>query len=165
MSGFIIGLDLGVASIGSCVILNKRIDSAAVSIFPEGVNVSPLGKESSRNTTRREKRQIRRQLFRKNKRRKLLTEILQSLGWFPEHILDVNELMQLDPYPLRAKGVSNALTREEFGRVLFHLSKRRGFKNSRKSGGTEEGVLFEGDKTGTKKRHRRTSGRNAQKRV
>jgi len=151
MSGFIIGLDLGVASIGSCAILNKRIDSAAVSIFPEGVNVSPLGKESSRNTTRREKRQIRRQLFRKNKRRKLLTEILQSLGWFPEHILDVNELMQLDPYPLRAKGVSNALTREEFGRVLFHLSKRRGFKSSRKSGGTEEGVLFEGDKTGTKK--------------
>lgn len=151
MSNFIIGLDLGVASIGSCVILGDRIDNAAVNIFQEGVNISPLGKESSKNTTRREKRQIRRQLFRKNKRRELLTEILQSLGWFPENELDLAELMQTDPYPLRAKGVFEPLTKEQFGRVMFHLSKRRGFKSSRKTGGTEEGVLFDGDKTGTKK--------------
>ncbi|MFT6204008.1 MAG: CRISPR-associated endonuclease Csn1 [Spirosomataceae bacterium] len=151
MADFIIGLDLGVSSIGSCIVLDKQIDNAAVSIFPEGVHISPLGKESSRNTTRREKRQVRRQLFRKNKRRELLTEILQSLDWFPDHELDLAALMKTDPYPLRAKGVFESLTKEEFGRVLFHLSKRRGFKSSRKTGGTEEGVLFEGDKDGTKK--------------
>lgn len=56
----------------------------------------------------------------------------------------LQEIMQLDPYELRRKGLHEPLTHEEFARILFHLSQRRGFKSSRKSGGTEEGVLFKG---------------------
>lgn len=79
MKSFIVGLDMGVTSIGGSVFLHNKIDKSFVSIFPEGVNVSPLGKEQSRNAERREKRMQRRQIFRKNQRKKMLLSILQTV--------------------------------------------------------------------------------------
>jgi len=42
-------------------------------------------------------------------------------------------LATLDPYQLRARGLDEKLTPHEFGRALFHLHQRRGFRSSRKA--------------------------------
>ena len=52
------------------------------------------------------------------------------------------EWIRLDPYDLRAKALSEILTLEEFGRILYHLIQRRGFLSSRK-GNDDPTTLFE----------------------
>jgi CRISPR-associated endonuclease Csn1 len=47
--------------------------------------------------------------------------------------MEAQQVAALDPYPLRAKAVSEILTPYELGRVLFHLNQRRGFKSNRKT--------------------------------
>lgn len=42
-------------------------------------------------------------------------------------------LAQQDPYDLRRRALSEALTPHEIGRALFHLNTRRGFKSNRKA--------------------------------
>ncbi len=42
-------------------------------------------------------------------------------------------LVTLDPYELRRKGLDKPLSGEEFGRALFHLNQRRGFRSNRKT--------------------------------
>ena len=96
----ILGLDLGTNSIGWAVVNasfsmmgNKLklenytgIDDCGVRIFPEGVDPKTIGqgdKERSRNVTRREKRQMRRQFYRKRLRRIKLLELLVEQGMCP----------------------------------------------------------------------------------
>lgn len=57
----------------------------------------------------------------------------------------VELIMAQDPYQLRKKALDEPLTLEELARVFYHLSKRRGFKSSRKSASDEDGKLFTGD--------------------
>ncbi|MBF0465492.1 MAG: type II CRISPR RNA-guided endonuclease Cas9 [Nitrospirae bacterium] len=129
---YTLGLDLGTNSIGwACVNTDsKKIIDAGVLIFQEGVN-RKNGVEISKNTKRRLKRQLRRQYGRKCQRRDRLTEKLKEYQMFQ----DESALMfyAMNPYELRAKGLDSQLSKLEFGRVLLHLSKRRGFKSSRKS--------------------------------
>jgi CRISPR-associated endonuclease Csn1 len=84
----ILGLDLGTNSIGWAVVDNKenKILDAGVRIFPAGIEPDTIGQgdsEKSRNATRREKRQIRRQYFRKKLRKIKLLEMLISQGMCP----------------------------------------------------------------------------------
>lgn len=141
---YVLGLDMGVSSIGWSLIddSNYQIITSGSRIFQAGVNVQPTGQEESKNVKRRASRQIRRQIFRKHQRRDLLLKVFQSLGWLPTHDLDEN--WKDNPYLLRQKALYEPLTMAELSRVFYHLSKRRGFKSSRKSGGDEEGVLFKG---------------------
>lgn len=146
----ILGLDLGVTSIGWCLFDNENQHFIATGsrIFQAGVKNPLTNKESPLNATRREKRQIRRQIFRKAQRQELLLEVLQELGWLPKDETLLALSMAKDPYELRAKALDEALTLEELGRIFYQLSKRRGFKSSRKSGDDEDkegGVLFKGD--------------------
>ena len=152
MSKIILGLDLGVSSIGYALYdsENQRFITTGSRIFQAGVDSSPLGKESPRNTTRREKRQVRRQIFRRSERQKLLIKVLQDLGWLPEEEVLLELILQKNPYELRRKALDEKIGLDELGRILIHLSKRRGFKSSRKSGGgtdedEDKGVLFKGD--------------------
>lgn len=142
-----LGLDLGVSSIGWCLqdANQQQIITAGSRVFQAGVESSPLGKESSWNATRTAKRQIRRQIFRKAERQELLINIFQGLGWLPKYDELVELIMAQDPYQLRKKALDEPLTLEELARVFYHLSKRRGFKSSRKSASDEEGKLFTGD--------------------
>ncbi len=142
-----LGLDLGVSSIGWCLqdTTQQQIIAVGSRIFQAGVQSSPLGKESSWNATRTAKRQIRRQIFRKAERQELLIKIFQGLGWLSEYEELLEITMAKDPYQLRKKALDEALTLEELARVFYHLSKRRGFKSSRKSTSDEDGKLFSGD--------------------
>ena len=41
--------------------------------------------------------------------------------------------MELDPWILRFRALNEAITPHQLGRVIFHLSQRRGFKSNRKT--------------------------------
>lgn len=156
MSKIILGLDLGVTSIGYCLFdeENQHIITTGSRIFQAGVDSSPLGKESPKNATRREKRQIRRQIFRRSQRQSLLIAVLQDLGWLPREEVLLEIVLQKKPYELRKRALDEALTLEELGRIFIQLSKRRGFKSSRKSGNdedSEKGKLYKGDDKADKK--------------
>jgi len=51
---------------------------------------------------------------------------------------------KLNPYELRAKGLVEKLTPMELGRILYHLSQRRGFQSNRKGGDGEQESFHEG---------------------
>lgn len=84
----ILGLDLGTNSIGWAVVedTQKTILGTGVRIFPEGVEAKTIGqgeREQSRNATRREARQMRRQYFRKRLRKAKLLEVLIGQNMCP----------------------------------------------------------------------------------
>lgn len=76
------GFDIGSNSIGWAVVSDKNecILDAGVLIFQEGVNHDTQGKELSRNVSRREYRQIRRQIFRR-KIRLIKTYTYYAIAW------------------------------------------------------------------------------------
>ncbi|MCF8358325.1 MAG: hypothetical protein K9H26_06175 [Prolixibacteraceae bacterium] len=173
----ILGLDLGTNSIGWAVVdatFNKEgkvdsynfIDDAGVRIFPEGVEPKTIGqgdKEQSKNSTRREHRQMRRQYYRKRLRKIKLLEVLIKQGMCP---IEMDELkkwknwdrtkktegkkfpdteeftfwINLNPYDLRAKALIEPITMFELGRIFYHFIQRRGFLSSRK--GNDESSIF-----------------------
>lgn len=100
-----------------------------VRVYPDGRN--PKDK-TSLAVARRLARQQRRRRDRYIKRRARLMEKLIQHGLMPPTQVDQKSLEVLDPYALRAKGLVEALPLHHFGRALFHLNQRRGFKSNRK---------------------------------
>ncbi len=165
--GTTLGLDLGTNSIGWALVddTKNRILGIGSRIFPEGV-VRDKGKEKmSKNASRSIDRQIRRQFYRKRLRKIKLLETLIDLKMCPLEIKDLklwqyydkskrkagrkfpatdkfNQWLKLNPYELRAHALEKDLSKEEFGRILYHLIQRRGFLSNRKS--KEEGKIFSG---------------------
>lgn len=164
----ILGLDLGTNSIGWAVVdtSEKKIVDTGIRIFPEGVEPKTIGqgdKEQSKNATRRDKRQMRRQFYRKRLRKIKLLEVLieqemcplsvEALrkwkNWnrtqkadgrkFPD-TEEFNTWIKLNPYDLREKALEEELTLHELGRIFYHLIQRRGFLSSRK--GKEDSTIF-----------------------
>lgn len=132
---FTLGIDLGSNSIGWAMIRDEPTSGetnilAGVRVFPEGVARDTKGFEKSKNEARRLARGMRRQHQRKSRRKDTLRNALQRAGlsgWNDEN-----------PYALRRKGLEEALTLAEFGRALYHLNQRRGFKSNRKSEPSKE---------------------------
>jgi len=145
----ILGLDLGTNSIGWAVVddTKKQIIKTGVRIFPEGVNRDTKGKEVSKNETRRDARQKRRQTFRTKLRKHHLVKALIEHKMYPANATTkkLEEYFKANPYLLRSKALRKELSLFEFGRVLYHLSQRRGFKSNRKAGTSEESVINKGD--------------------
>ena len=159
---YILGLDIGTASIGWALIETRngrpvRLRLAGVRCFEAGVEGDiERGKDASRAASRRMARLQRRQLCRRaNRLRRVFVE-LQRYGLLPEcdwssparherlkqfdaelqakHVPENDvRAAQLLPYLLRAKGVTEPLTLHEFGRTLFHLGQRRGYRSNRKT--------------------------------
>ncbi|MCK4923201.1 MAG: hypothetical protein KAS71_19270, partial [Bacteroidales bacterium] len=164
----ILGLDLGTNSIGWAVVdkKNNKIEDCGVRIFPEGVEPTTIGqgdKEQSKNATRRDKRQMRRQFYRKRLRKiKLLqvlieqemcplkmSELAQWKNWdrtkktegrkFPSSE-EFDSWIKLNPYKLREKALQEEITLQELGRIFYHFIQRRGFLSNRK--GNDESAIF-----------------------
>ncbi|MDD2550125.1 MAG: hypothetical protein PHD00_08535, partial [Bacteroidales bacterium] len=160
--GKILGLDLGTNSIGWAIVdtEDNKIENCGVRIFPEGVVKETIGtgdREQTKNATRREKRQSRRQYFRKRLRKAKLLKILieqkmcpltyeEVKKWERTEIFpssnDFTEWLKLNPYELRAKALKEDVSLMELGRIFYHFIQRRGFLSSRKN--KEEGKIFEG---------------------
>ncbi|HUU15868.1 MAG TPA: type II CRISPR RNA-guided endonuclease Cas9 [Sedimentisphaerales bacterium] len=142
MSSYTLGLDIGSNSIGWALLQGGQepsIIDLGVRVFPEGIDRDTQGAEKSKNATRREARGSRRIRYRHNLRRDQLVKILKSAGLLPEDDIALGELFnRIDPYKLRARGLDEKLELYEFGRALFHINQRRGFKSNRKTGKAKE---------------------------
>ena len=140
-----LALDIGTNSIGWAVYqLDKN--KKPCSIIKTGVRIFSSGRndkdDTTLNATRRQKRLERRQRDRKLQRKNYLLHLLEKHKLFPKDKPSAKELQKLNPYKLRAKGLDEKLEVYHFGRALFHLSQRRGFKSNRKSSNdNESGVI------------------------
>jgi CRISPR-associated endonuclease Csn1 len=136
MNSSTLGLDIGSNSIGWALLQGGKkpsIVDAGVRVFPEGVDRDNKGLEKSKNATRREARGSRKTRYRRNLRRDQLVKTLKSTGLLPEENIELRKLFRKSPYKLRARGLDNKLELYEFGRALFHINQRRGFKSNRKT--------------------------------
>lgn len=141
MKGFTLGLDIGSKSIGWAIVGNGKKQSIidiGVRVFPEGVDRDTKGSEKSKNATRREARGARRNRRRRNLRKEKLVKTLRKAGLLPEDNKALQTLLEKEPYQLRAKGLNEKLELLEFGRAIFHINQRRGFKSNRKTGKAKE---------------------------
>ncbi len=143
----ILGLDIGTASIGWCLIDNKpaltTIIDAGVRIFPEGMDRSRG--EKSLNQDRQVARSLRRQTYRRARRKQKLLHALQTAELLPKSQKKLDELFsRSNPYQLRAMGLDKQLTPHQFGRALYHLGQRRGYLSNRKTGLEKDGAVAKG---------------------
>ena len=140
----VLGLDLGVASIGWAFI---QEDEKKSEILGMGVRIIPLNSEErdeftagnaiSKNAKRRIKRGMRRNIYRRTLRKTLLKRALSEVGIEPGKEL-FEGFSKMNLWELRSKAAHEQISLEELGRVLYHLNQKRGFKSNRKTDGAEE---------------------------
>ncbi|GAB4488474.1 MAG: type II CRISPR RNA-guided endonuclease Cas9 [Raineya sp.] len=142
-----LGLDIGSNSIGFALVDEEqnKVLWQGVYIFQEGVNKNQ-GREESKKAARRIARQTRKMIWRRHARKVALMRLLQKIGFCPIDEAGLEKWKALDPYELRKKGLDEELSLFEFGRAIYHLNQRRGFKSNRKTASNDEGTIFEGDK-------------------
>ena len=166
----VLGIDIGVASVGWALTDISKDDphviAAGVRLFDAGVEGSDKqiadGKDTPRNTQRREARQTRRQLWRRRRRKRKLFGVLQKYDLLPAGDTDGPGrgavLRRLDAsiapclrrlgitpdlkklyHQLRAAALEHPLPRHLVGRALLHLGQRRGYlSNSKRFRSAEE---------------------------
>ncbi len=140
MSKKILGLDLGSNSVGWALLeqkdgqVNKIIDIGS-RIFNKAVGEETV--PTPKNKKRRDMRLGRRVLQRRARRKQKMLNYLLSLELLPQELNNnfgqeklLNELG--NPYELRTRGLDEALSPHEFGRVLLHFVARRGFLSNKK---------------------------------
>lgn len=160
------GFDLGVTSVGFAVIRwdgwdtpegDGEILRLGVRVFPETREIDTQGPGKPLNAARRQKRLMRRQTRRRRWRRTHLRTVLAEAGLLPDG--KAQPPQGQDPYALRARGLTGALSAEEAGWAIFHLLKRRGFQGSRKVGPAEPAPAD--DEEAPRGRRRRTKAEAA----
>ena len=154
----ILGLDLGTTSIGWSLINEAENENESSSIINTGVRIVPLttdeeadfkkGNTISINADRTLKRGARRGLQRFKQRRDALLETFRKIKFIPVNFVyaETGSATTFSSYQLRAKSVTEAVTKEELVQVLLMLNKKRGYKSSRKAKTAEEGDAIDGMK-------------------
>lgn len=137
----ILGLDLGVSSIGWAIIErndeNGRIVKSGVRVIPSSKSELSVfkdfdkGKPASFSKERTEKRGIRRSYFRKKLRRAKLIEHLKENNMFDPELLGPK--YSIDVWEWREKATKEKITLAQLGRVLLHINQKRGYKSNRKA--------------------------------
>jgi len=152
----ILGLDLGTNSIGWALVCTNEND-VPIKIEGMGSRIIPMGSDKidyekgatiTKNADRRAKRSARRMGKRYKIRRNKLLFILSKLGMLPEQIqfkadfpqaTKIQELellpiekntMQLDSlqhYELREKALSEQITLQNLGKILYQYNRLRGY--------------------------------------
>ena len=139
MSKHVLGLDLGVGSIGWCLIaLDAQGDPAE--ILGMGSRVVPLnnatdaadfsiGKAFTASQERTARRTMRRGFARYQLRRYRLRRELEKVGMLPDAALIQLPLLELWELRERAATAGECLTLPELGRVLCHINQKRGYRH------------------------------------
>ena len=140
MSKHVLGLDLGVGSIGWCLIaLDAQGDPAE--ILGMGSRVVPLnnatkaieafnaGEAFTANQERTARRTMRRGFARYQLRRYRLRRELEKVGMLPDAALIQLPLLELWELRKRAATAGRRLTLPELGRVLCHINQKRGYRH------------------------------------
>lgn len=129
MKSYILGLDVGVGSVGWAVLnLDKlRLEDCGVRIFESGED--PNGKERF-SQKRRQFRSIRRLVRRRSHRKTRLKNHLERIGLV--RVSDIGlyyETQENDVISLRYKALSEKLAPEEIAACLIHICNNRGYKD------------------------------------
>ena len=152
----ILGLDLGVSSIGWALVNEAENNDERSSIIKLGIRVNPLtvdelqnyekGKSITTNADRTLKRSMRRNLQRYKLRRQELINVLIEAGFISTDTIlsEQGNRTTFETYRLRAKAATEEVSLEEFARILLMINKKRGYKSSRKAKGGEDGALIDG---------------------
>lgn len=158
----ILGLDLGVSSIGWALVNEAENNNEKSSIIKLGVRVNPLtvdekncfetGKSITTNADRTLKRGMRRNLQRYKLRRNTLIDTMKSYGWIDDSTIlaEYGKGTTFQTIKLRAKASEEKISLEELARVLLIINKKRGYKSSRKldkSENIDEGSLIDSMET------------------
>ena len=133
----ILGLDLGVGSIGWALI--EATDNQPEQIIGMGCRIVPISKDDSdqfskgqaisKNADRTARRTARKGYDRYQLRRALLTQLLRQNGMLPER-MDENVI---DLWKLRSDAATDGvqLSLPQIGRVLYHINQKRGYKHAK----------------------------------
>lgn len=140
----ILGLDLGVSSIGWSLIAEN--ENSSYTIIDMGCRIVPLtpddkkefvtGNAISKNQKRTLMRTQRKGYNRYQLRRYTLSELLKTHNMMPSEKL--MKISSLELYGLRDKALKEKISLEEFGRILYHLNQKRGYKSSRSDANLEK---------------------------
>jgi CRISPR-associated endonuclease Csn1 len=156
MSKTILGLDLGTNSIGWALVEEAETNHESSKIIKLGVRVIPLtvdeqtnfekGKPISTNTERTLKRGARRNLQRYKLRRENLIEILISNKIINQDtpLTEIGKNTTHQTLMLRAKSAQDKVDLVDFAKILLAINKKRGYKSSRKSKSSDEGIAIDG---------------------
>ena len=156
MTKNILGLDLGVSSIGWAYVQEDDKNSANNKIIKLGVRVNPLtvdeqinfekGKPITTNAGRTLARGARRNLQRFKLRRANLIDILKKGNILKEGDLltEIGKNSTFQTQELRAKSAKEKIELSDFVRVLLLINKKRGYKSSRKAKNEDEGQIIDG---------------------
>lgn len=149
----ILALDLGTTSVGWCVRHTQQPDNSIVNvsdkILDTGVRIFPEGMDRTRgekslNQDRRIARSIRRQGYRRVRRKRNIEITLVELGLLPEE-KDLRTLLfnhpDNNPYALRARALDEKLEPYQLGRALYQIGQRRGYLSNRKTGADSDGLV------------------------
>lgn len=137
---YTLGLDIGIASIGWCVLDEdrKRIAALGVRTFKKAEHPKT---GASLALPRRQARSTRRRIRRRRHRLERLRSFLVRNGLLSREQLTslLAACPEKDPYQLRTEGLDRKLSPDEWVRTLYHLAGRRGFQsNRRQETGKEE---------------------------
>ncbi|MCW3161613.1 type II CRISPR RNA-guided endonuclease Cas9 [Chryseobacterium oryctis] len=156
MAKNILGLDLGVSSIGWAVVQEDSKNPENNKIIKLGVRVNPLtvdeqlnfekGKPITTNAGRTLARSARRNLQRFKLRRVNLIEVLKKKNILKETDLlaEVGKHSTFQTQKIRAISAKQRIELSEFARVLLLINKKRGYKSSRKAKNEDEGQIIDG---------------------
>ena len=128
MEKFNLGLDIGIASVGWCLLGESRIIDLGVRCFDK----AETAKEGeSLNKVRRDARLMRHRLYRRAWRLTQLARLLKRHGLI-EHVDRIRKpptksSPMINAWSLRVEALDRRLTHEEWARVIYHLCKHRGF--------------------------------------
>lgn len=152
----ILGLDLGVSSIGWAFVQEDSNNAENNKIVKLGVRVNPLtvdeqinfekGKPITTNASRTLARSARRNLQRFKLRRANLIDVLKKGNVLKEGdiLTEIGENSTFQTQELRAKAAKEKIELSEFVRVLLLINKKRGYRSSRKAKNDEDGQIIDG---------------------
>lgn len=152
----ILGLDLGISSIGWAYVQEDSKSPENNKIIKLGVRVNPLtvdeqlnfekGKPITTNAGRTLARNARRNLQRFKLRRANLIGILTRNNILRENdfLAETGKNSTFQTQELRAKAAKERIDLTEFARVLLLINKKRGYRSSRKAKNDEEGQIVDG---------------------
>jgi len=140
-----LGIDLGTNSLGWAALKLNSDQTEITGLLQSGVRIFSDGRnpkdKQSNAAKRREPRSARKNRDRSMRRSARLMRELVEYGLMPK---DKNARKKLeggkgipledsDPWILRYRALSEEISPYQFGRIIFHLHQRRGFKSNRKT--------------------------------
>ncbi|MGL5987324.1 MAG: type II CRISPR RNA-guided endonuclease Cas9, partial [Burkholderiales bacterium] len=125
-----LGLDIGIASVGWCLLGDTRIIDLGVRAFDKAETPDGESLNAARRMARLLRRRLRRRAWRLLKLARLLKRegLINRADFFQQQIPAQQSLWQL-----RVAGLDRRLSNEEWARVIYHINKHRGFWFARKA--------------------------------